>query len=85
MAKPDIHSHYFRYVGGLEYIDYYRLADLYAINHPCQAHVFKKIICTGERGHKELQHDIQDMIDTLERWKDMIQEDEQIANKVDTP
>lgn len=72
-SKPK-HSHYKKNVSHLNVIDPYRIADLYDL-HPCADHIAKKALCTGKRGHKDLLRDIQDIIDTAERWKEMIEED----------
>lgn len=69
------HSHYRKSVKHLDFIDPYRIAQLYDL-HPCADHIAKKALCTGKRGHKDLMRDIQDIIDTAERWKQMIQEDQ---------
>ena len=69
------HSHYKKGVSHLNVIDPYRIADLYDL-HPCADHIMKKSLCAGGRGHKDLLRDIQDIIDTAERWKEMIEEDE---------
>lgn len=68
------HSHYKKDVSHLNVIDPYRIADLYAL-HPCAEHIMKKSLCAGNRGHKDTLRDIQDIIDTAERWKQMIEED----------
>lgn len=72
-SKPK-HSHYKKDVSHLNVIDPYRIADLYDL-HPCADHIMKKSLCAGKRGHKDLLRDIQDIIDTAERWKEMIEED----------
>lgn len=72
-SKPK-HSHYKKGVSHLNVIDPYRIADLYDL-HPCADHIMKKSLCAGGRGHKDLLRDIQDIIDTAERWKEMIEED----------
>ena len=72
-SKPK-HSHYKKGVSHLNVIDPYRIADLYDL-HPCAEHIMKKSLCAGGRGHKDLLRDIQDIIDTAERWKEMIEED----------
>lgn len=68
------HSHYKKDISHLNMIDPYRIADLYAL-HPCAEHIMKKSLCAGNRGHKDTLRDIQDIIDTAERWKQMIEED----------
>lgn len=74
--QEEKHSHYKKDVSHLNVIDPYRIADLYAL-HPCAEHIMKKSLCAGNRGHKDTLRDIQDIIDTAERWKQMIEEDSQ--------
>lgn len=72
--QEEKHSHYKKDVSHLNVIDPYRIADLYNL-HPCAEHIMKKSLCAGNRGHKDKLRDIQDIIDTAERWKQMIEED----------
>lgn len=72
--QEEKHSHYKKDVSHLNVIDPYRIADLYDL-HPCADHIMKKSLCAGSRGHKDTLRDIQDIIDTAERWKQMIEED----------
>lgn len=74
--NDDKHSHYKRDVSKLDYIDVYRIIDLYQLNDPCFQHALKKILVPGERGHKDLKKDIQDIIDTMQRKLEMMREDE---------
>lgn len=71
----EIHSHYFKDVGHLKSIDVYRVIDLFGVQHPCLQHAAKKIICAGQRGHKDQWRDVQDAIDSLQRWQEMSAED----------
>ena len=71
------HSHYKKDVTGLSMIDVYRVLDLFGVTDPCIQHAAKKLLATGVRGHKDAERDIQDAIDTLERWKEMRAEDRQ--------
>lgn len=68
------HSHYKKDVSHLDILDIYRVTELFK-PHSCGAHIAKKALCSGERGHKDLLTDIQDIIDTAERWKEMLIED----------
>jgi hypothetical protein len=70
------HNHYFKDVSKYDSIDVYRTLEIFNITHPAQQHLAKKALCAGGRGHKDLLRDIQDIIDTAERWKQMINEDE---------
>ena len=71
----DNHAHYFKDASNFAQVDVYRILSLFGVIHPCQQHLVKKTLCTGNRGHKDLLRDIQDIIDTAERWKEMVLED----------
>lgn len=72
------HSHYKKDVSHLNMIDIYRVTEMFK-PHSCGAHIAKKALCSGQRGHKDLLTDIQDIIDTAERWKEMLIEDEKLS------
>lgn len=72
--QEEKHNHYKKDVSHLDVIDPYRISDLYDL-HPCADHIMKKSLCAGNRGHKDALRDIQDIIDTAERWKQMVEED----------
>lgn len=71
----EFHSHYYKDVTGLKIIDVYRVLSLFGVTNPCIQHATKKLLVTGARGHKDAYRDVQDAIDTLERWKEMHSED----------
>ena len=64
------HAHYKRNVKHLDYIDVYRIIDLYELHDPCFQHALKKILVPGARGHKDLIKDINDRRRNIlfERW-----------------
>jgi hypothetical protein len=69
------HSHYFK-ACPYPYIDVYRTLEIFNVVNPCLQHAVKKLLFAGERGGgKELSRDIQEAIDTLERWKAMREEE----------
>ena len=70
------HSHYFKDVSHLKLIDVYRVIDLWEVKDPCIQHALKKLLVAGKRGAKDEAKDIQEAIDTLERWKAMREEDD---------
>ena len=70
------HAHYKKDVKHLDYIDVYRIIDLYELHDPCFQHALKKILVPGARGHKDLIKDINDIIDTMQRKLEMIAENE---------
>ncbi len=70
------HQHYKKDVRHLDYIDVYRIIELYELHDPCFQHALKKILVPGARGHKDLTKDINDIIDTMQRKLEMIAENE---------
>ena len=73
------HSHYHKDVQGLTHVDVYRVLLLFNVTDPCLQHAIKKLLVAGGRGHKDIGRDIQDAIDTLERWQAMRMEDQMVA------
>ena len=69
------HNHYFKDVSHLDRIDVYRVLDLFNVTHPALAHAAKKILCAGQRGHKDATKDIQEAHDSIVRYFKMIEED----------
>ena len=71
-ATPAKHSHYFKSVEGLKFIDVYRVLQLFNVTDPCIQHAVKKLLVAGGRGAgKDINRDIQEAIDTLVRWQEM--------------
>ena len=68
------HGHYYKDVSKLDVMDVYRIIDLWEITDPCDQHALKKILCPGERGHKDIIQDTQDVIDTMQRKLEMFSE-----------
>lgn len=69
------HQHYFKDVSGLSRVDVYRVLQLFGVTDPCLQHAIKKLLVAGNRGAKNMDKDIQEAIDTLERWQAMRVED----------
>lgn len=69
------HQHYFKDVSGLSHVDVYRVLQLFGVTDPCLQHAIKKLLVAGNRGVKNMDKDIQEAIDTLERWQAMRVED----------
>lgn len=70
------HGHYFKDVTGLNVVDVYRVLSLFSVSDPCLQHAIKKLLVAGGRGAgKSIEKDIQEAIDTLERWKAMRNEE----------
>ena len=73
------HNHYFKSCP-YDTLDVYRVISIFGVSDPCIQHALKKLLCSGVRGHKDQSKDIQDVIDTLERWKQMREEDDKITS-----
>ena len=73
--KEDVkYQHYFKDVSKFTHIDVYRVLSLWEVQDPCIQHAIKKLLVAGNRGYKDLEKDIQEAIDSLERWKEMQKE-----------
>ena len=75
------HNHYFKPCP-YNTLDVYRVISIFCVTDPCIQHALKKLLCSGVRGHKDQSKDIQDVIDTLERWKQMRYEEDKVSAKV---
>ena len=66
--KPK-HSHYHKGVSDYQTIDVYAVCKIFDVQDTsgCLQHAIKKLLVTGQRGHKDRQTDIQNAIDTLNR------------------
>lgn len=70
------HSHYKKDVSHLEFIDVYRVLDLFEVESHAVGHAIKKLLCSGQRGAKDKAQDIQEAIDSLNRELEMMKENE---------
>lgn len=57
-------------------IDIYRVLQVYEVTDPCIQHAVKKLLCAGQRGYKEVEKDIDEAIQSMERWKQMREEED---------
>lgn len=74
--KEDKYSHYYKKVPeGVEYIDVYRVLEMFDVNNPSIAHAVKKLLVAGGRGHKDVEKDIKEAIVSLSRWVEMREEE----------
>lgn len=69
------HPHYKKPVAGLQFVDVYRVLGLFGVTDPCIQHAVKKLLVAGGRGAKDISQDVQEAIDTLQRWQEMRKED----------
>lgn len=70
-----IHGHYHKDVRHLETVDVYRVLALYGVTDQAIGHAVKKLLCAGQRGAKSQMQDVQEAIDTLQRYQRMVAED----------
>lgn len=68
-------SHYNFHYKGVK-IDPYRILHEYGITHPAHQHVIKRLLRAG-KSVKSLEKDIDESIDALNRWKEMIKEEKE--------
>ena len=70
------HSHYHKDVSKLETIDVYKVCELFDVDDKSGAihHAVKKLLCSGYRGVKDKRQDVQEAVDTLNRWLEMNKE-----------
>lgn len=75
MAVKEKHSHYYKNVAHLSYIDVYRTLERFGVTDPTLQHAIKKLLVAGGRGSKDIDKDIQEAIDSLQRFQEMRAED----------
>lgn len=76
MSVGNKHPHYHKNVRHLETIDVYRVLALFNVTDPCIQHAVKKLLVAGGRGAgKDINKDIQEAIDSLQRFQEMRAED----------
>jgi hypothetical protein len=56
-------------------LDPARICDVYGITNMMQSQAVKKVLCAGNRGHKDFSQDIKDIKCALDRWEEMLKED----------
>lgn len=78
------HSHYKKPVAGLQFVDVYRVLSLFGVTDPCLQHAVKKLLVAGGRGAKDISQDVQEAIDTLQRWQEMRIEGDRMNNVIRT-
>lgn len=73
VTPQEDYSYYKYYYKGIK-LDPYRILDIYKITCPAQQHAIKKLLRAGQ-SLKELKQDIKEVIDTLKRKLEMLEED----------
>lgn len=69
------HRHYKKDVSHLQFIDVYRVLELFGVTSPARQHAIKKLLCAGQRGVKDLERDLREAVDSVHRELQMIAED----------
>ena len=76
MAVKEKHSHYYKNVRHLSDIDAYRVLERFGVTDPAIQHAVKKLLVAGGRGAgKDQDQDVQEAIDSLQRFQEMRIED----------
>lgn len=77
MSTAEKHPHYYKDVSKLEHVDVYRVLKLFNVTDPCVQHAVKKLLVAGGRGAgKDIERDIREAVDSLNRCLQMIAEDD---------
>ena len=69
-GKP-VMSHTGEQLDGL-IIDVYDVLKSFEVTNPALQHLIKKALCAGLRGHKNIEQDMLDIIDSAIRAKELI-------------
>nr|QMP83374.1 MAG: hypothetical protein [Caudoviricetes sp.] len=77
------YNHYYKKVP-YEYIDVYRVLELFEVVDPAIQHAVKKLLVAGNRGHKDLQKDVKEAIVSLNRRIEMWEEETESLSVVST-
>lgn len=48
-------------------VDVYNVIDAFGITCPARAHAVKKVLATGERGHKDFETDVKETKESMDR------------------
>lgn len=67
--------HYYKDVTHLDFIDVYRVLDLFEVKNPAIQHAIKKLLVAGGRGSKGKIEDMNEAIASIKRAIDMLNED----------
>ena len=77
MAVKEKHSHYYKNVAHLKDIDAYRVLERFGVTDPSIQHAVKKLLVAGGRGAgKDIERDLREAGDSINRALQMIAEDD---------
>lgn len=66
-------NHYTKTYKGIK-LDVYRIIQIFEVNDPALQHALKKILRCG-RSHKSAEQDAREVIESMERYIEMLKED----------
>lgn len=69
------HSHYFKDVSHLKTVDVYRVLALFGVTDQAIGHAIKKLLVAGGRGGKDVERDLREAVDSINRALQMRAED----------
>ena len=72
-GAPESHNKYLREIKPGVWVDVYDVLSAWGVLNPALQHLIKKALQTGERGHKTRGQDLQDIIDSAIRAKELEQ------------
>lgn len=80
------HSHYHKDVSHLRKVDVYRVLSLFGVTEPSLQHAIKKLLVAGGRGAgKDIETDVRESIDSLNRFLQMRAEDCNVGTDTTAP
>jgi hypothetical protein len=57
-------------------VDVYRVLVMFEVTDPCIQHAVKKLLAAGKRGSKDAAKDVAEAIESLDRWREMRDEEQ---------
>lgn len=77
MSEIKQYPHYFK-ACPYSHIDVYRVLELFEVIHPALQHAVKKLLVAGGRGHKDILKDVNEVIDSCNRFIEMEKENDAV-------
>nr|DAE34154.1 MAG TPA: hypothetical protein [Caudoviricetes sp.] len=71
IGAPEADNKYLREIKPSVFVDVYDVLMAWNVTNPALQHLIKKALQAGERGHKSREQDLQDIIDSAIRAKDL--------------
>lgn len=62
-------------------VDVYRVLSAFVVTDPALQHLVKKALCAGLRGHKDTEHDLQDIIDSGHKALTLFKDTQQLEKE----